>query len=187
METKISFITFLKKILIINIIGYGGAPLTISYYKEDFVNTNIITNEELNQYVALGNVLPGALSFYLCGYIGNKLFGKKGLTLGVLTCVIPIMLITLVVYNLLKVTKIDFSFLIIVVLPIIIINTIKYLLSLYKAKIDNILKYSMFLISLILLFFFSISSINLVILFLIFIYIFSKTNNSSKYIKEGIL
>ena len=52
----------------INLIGFGGAPLTVGYYEQMFVESEQITLNELNQYVALANLLPGAMSFYVASW-----------------------------------------------------------------------------------------------------------------------
>ncbi len=173
---QITIYKFWQKILIINLIGFGGAPLTVGYYQKEFVEPGYISLNELNQYVALANLLPGAMSFYVSGYIGNKLFNKKGLVIGVLTCTIPIMFLTLITYMLLQKSNIDLQILIIFVLPLIIVNTYKYALELLKQKMNYISKIVIFTITLTLLVLFKISSIQLVIIYLLFIIIFMNIN-----------
>ncbi len=170
---KISLLEYIYKILTINLIGFGGAPLTVGYYQSFFVDTKAITVEELNQYVALGNVLPGAMSFYVSGLIGYRLFNKKGLIIGVSLCVIPILLITILFYKIILLTGIDFHFLIFLVLPLIIINTFKYLKNLISLNISIVTKTVIFLIALFMLMVLKVSSTNLMVLFVAITFIYS--------------
>ncbi len=177
---KISLFNFWYKVLVINLIGFGGAPLTVGYYQKEFVEPGHITLNELNQYVALANLLPGAMSFYVSGYIGYRLFNKRGLIIGVLTCVIPIMIITLLTYFILQQTNVNLDILIMFVLPLIIVNTYKYALQLIKQQMNPIIKLAIFIITLTLLLLFKISSIQLVVIYLFFITIYLTTNKELK-------
>ncbi len=139
--------------------------MTIGHYKALFVDTKIITLSQLNQYIALSNVLPGAMSFYISGLIGHQLYGKRGIPVGVSMCVFPIMFLTIIVYNLMMLTGYSFDFLIFIILPIIIVNSFKYFKTLKELEMSNLFKYSVFIISLFLLIVVKISSLNLIILF----------------------
>lgn len=165
-------------VFIINILGFGGAQMTIGHYKALFVDTKIITLSQLNQYIALSNVLPGAMSLYISGLIGYQLYHKRGIVYGVSMCVFPIMFLTIIVYQLLLLTGINFDFLIYIILPLIIVNSFKYVHTLKELEMGSWFKYSVFIVCIFLLVIVKISSLSLIILFFLVNFILS-------YLKRG--
>lgn len=145
----------------------------ISHFEKEFVESKSITMTELSQYAAIGNILPGPMSFYVSGLIGYKLLHFKGLLAGISTCVFPIMLLSIIVFNLLNYVSFNFDLIIIAVLPIIINNIYGYIKKMIKQQLSSKIKYSLFIISLLLLIIIKITSLQLIILFLLFVIIFN--------------
>jgi chromate transporter len=79
-------------------LGYGGGPASIPLvHKEVVEKYKWMTNEEFGDLLAIANTLPGPIATKLAGYVGYRVAGIFGLLNGVLTSVLP----TVILLNLL--------------------------------------------------------------------------------------
>ncbi|WP_459129477.1 chromate transporter [Guggenheimella bovis] len=90
------FTSFFK----IGMLTFGGGYTMLPLLERECVDKNQwVTNEELLDYYAIGQVIPGIIAVNTANFIGHKAMGKKGSLVSVLGMVAPsIVIITLVYY-----------------------------------------------------------------------------------------
>jgi chromate transporter len=72
----------------VGIFGYGGGPSIIPLFKEEVV-PHLMEEGEFIDSLAMGNTLPGPIATKMSAYLGYKLAGLFGATIGVLGMVLP--------------------------------------------------------------------------------------------------
>lgn len=142
---------YILHVIKINYVVFGGASLTTPFYYKYYVDTGIIPETDINNYLTMANILPGAMSFYMTAYTGLFFFGFKGVLIGLTTLLLPIMIITLLVFEFLNYIPFDINLLIYVSLPIMIIASIDFLNKVFKSELDMKFKLSIFGVSFFLL------------------------------------
>lgn len=160
---------YLLTVAKINYQTFGGASLSTPLYYKYYVDENIIDEQQVSHFLAMANVLPGAMSIYMTGYTGLYLHGKKGMVLGVGVLFIPLIFITIMLYHLLLITNIDLSYLIYIPLPMMTISAYEFVKRTCSKSNLNIF---LFVLGMIILLF--ISSLNLIFIFLGISYIYTK-------------
>lgn len=87
-KTKLSsiFVAFLRA----GMLGYGGGPSTIPLIHREVVSRyKWMKDDEFTDILALANTLPGPIATKMAGYIGYRIRGYGGMTIGVLATVAP--------------------------------------------------------------------------------------------------
>ena len=80
------FFTFAK----VGIFGYGGGPSFIPLIQAEAVDRHHwLTEVEFVDALAMGNALPGPIATKMAAYIGYRLAGYLGATVGVIGMVLP--------------------------------------------------------------------------------------------------
>lgn len=170
---------YLWTIIKINYVVLGGASLTTPFYYKYFVDTNIIPEQEINHYLTMGNILPGAMSFYMSAYTGLYLFGYIGAILSLAVLIIPITIIAIITLEFASYLPFDLNLLIYVSLPIMIIACIEFLMKIFKSNLDPRAKYGIFLLSFILLSLSIIGSIKLILIYIFIVFIISRKGKNA--------
>ncbi len=175
--TKLEYsLTILK----INYFVLGGATLTTPFYYHYFVTPGIIPEEDINNYLTMANILPGAMSFYMSAYTGLYLYGRIGMILSLSVLIMPITLISIFIFSILNLIPFDLQLLIYISLPIMIIACADYLTKVFKSELDIKPKIVIFSSVLLLLISGLIGSIMLIISFIIIILFLSQRENNVK-------
>lgn len=146
-----SLFKYLITVLKINYLVLGGASLTTPFYFQYFVDEQIIPEREINHYLAMSNILPGAMSIYMTAYTGLYLHGKKGMYLGLSILFIPIILISILIYKFANLMPFDIKLLWYLSLPIMIIACIDYTVNVFKSELKLKYKLSIFSLTLVVL------------------------------------
>lgn len=162
---------YLFTVLKINYLVLGGASLTAPFYFQYYVEQELIPEQEINHYLTMSNILPGAMSIYMTAYTGLYLHGKKGMYLGLSILFIPITLLSILLLIFINVLPFDINTLIYVSLPIMVVASIDYIASIFKSKLAPIYKFGIFGLALGLLAFAVIGTIQIIIIY-IFIILF---------------
>lgn len=96
MQLKI-FWVFFK----VGMLGYGGGPASIPLVHKEVVDTyKWMTDEEFQDSLAIGNVLPGPIITKLAGYIGYLQSGWLGLVNAVFAAILPTIILMIVLFKL---------------------------------------------------------------------------------------
>lgn len=165
---------FLWTIIKINYVVLGGASLTTPFYYKYFVDTNIIDEENINHYLTMGNILPGAMSFYMSGYIGMHLFGLVGAILGLCALIIPITLIAILTLQFISYLPFDINILLYISLPIMIIACLDYIMKIFKSDLGLSVKIILFALTFFVITFTFIGTISFLLIYIIVIFIISR-------------
>ena len=144
---------FSKSILKVIFTSFGGGLLSITAFEREFVETGKIPLDKFNQYVTIGNILPGPVYFYMSSLMGLHFYGVKGCIIGLCLTTFPLGIITLFIYIFLDVVNFDFKIILYCVLPIIIINFLSYFKKLVHLDIKLPIKIIVFLVTMILIVF----------------------------------
>lgn len=168
---------YLFTVIKINYLVLGGASLTAPFYFQYFVEPDLIPEQEINHYLTMSNILPGAMSIYMTAYSGLYLHGKKGMYLGLAVLFIPITLISILVLEFINYLPFDINSLIYISLPIIIVASIDYIITIFKSDLGASAKYGIFAVSLLLLIFTLLGTIQLIIVYIIIIFLFTRGGN----------
>lgn len=169
-----TLINYLVTVIKINYLVLGGASLTAPFYFQYYSNKNIIPEQEINHYLTMANILPGAMSIYMTAYTGLYLHGKKGMYLGLAILFIPITLISIIIFQLINVLPFDINMLIYVSLPIMIVASLDYVINIFKSNLNPKIKYGLFFSSMIILALSLLGTIQIIIVYIIIIFIYSK-------------
>lgn len=165
---------YLFTVIKINYLVLGGASLTAPFYFQYFVETDLIPEQEINHYLTMSNILPGAMSIYMTAYSGLYLHGKKGMYLGIAVLFIPITLISILLLEFINYLPFDINTLIYVSLPIIIVASIDYLVSIFKSDLSFKFKYGLFAIAMLLLILGIFGTIKLILVYIIVIFFLTR-------------
>lgn len=165
---------YLFTVIKINYLVLGGASLTAPFYFQYFVEPELIPEQEINHYLTMSNILPGAMSIYMTAYSGLYLHGKKGMYLGLAVLFIPITIISILILEFINYLPFDINSLIYISLPIIIVASIDYAISVFKSDLPNIFKYGIFGLSLSLLVFTFLGTIQLIVIYIILIFLITR-------------
>lgn len=169
-----SLLEYLFTVIKINYLVLGGASLTTPFYFTYFVETGLIPEQEINHYLTMSNILPGAMSIYMTAYTGLYLHGKKGMYLALAVLFIPITLISILIFEFINYLPFDINTLIYVSLPIMIVASIDYVISILKSELKPQIKYGLFAIALLALYFALLGTIQIIIIYIIFIWLMSR-------------
>lgn len=125
---------FLKIMLRIGCIGFGGGNALIPVMQKELVETSkAVTAEEFNEDVVVSSITPGALPVEIAGGIGSRLYGTFGLFLGSLgmalpgVCLVLFLLSTLSIFE--KGMTLQISFLMLGVSAYIICLLLDYIVT----------------------------------------------------------
>lgn len=165
---------YLFTVIKINYLVLGGASLTTPFYFQYFVEPGLIPEQEINHYLTMSNILPGAMSIYMTAYTGLYLHGKKGMSLALCVLFIPITLISILVLEFINYLPFDINTLIYVSLPIMIVASIDYVVSIFKSELNPTIKYGLFALSLLALYFALVGTIQIIIGYIIVIWFMSR-------------
>lgn len=165
---------YLFTVIKINYLVLGGASLTTPFYFQYFVEPGLIPEQEINHYLTMSNILPGAMSIYMTAYTGLYLHGKKGMYLALCVLFIPITLISILVLEFINYLPFDINNLIYVSLPIMIVASIDYVVSIFKSELKPTIKYGLFAVSLLVLYFTLLGAIQIIIVYIVFIWFMSR-------------
>lgn len=165
---------YLFTVIKINYLVLGGASLTAPFYFQYFVETDLIPEQEINHYLTMSNILPGAMSIYMTAYSGLYLHGKKGMYLGLAVLFIPITLISILILEFINYLPFDINSLIYISLPIIIVASIDYIISIFKSNLAFKYKYGIFAFALLLLLFTFLGTIPLIVIYIVIIFFITR-------------
>lgn len=179
-----SLLNYLFTILKINYLVLGGASLTAPFYFRYYVETNIIPEQEINHYLAMSNILPGAMSIYMTAYTGLYLHGKKGMYLGLCILFIPITLLSILILEFASKMPFDLELLMYISLPIMIVACIDYVVNVFKSNIDRKFKYGVFIISLFALSFAILGTIQIILIYIAIIWFLTRGGNNATNINN---
>ncbi|WOO87966.1 chromate transporter [Mollicutes bacterium LVI A0039] len=173
-----SLLQYLFTVIKINFLVLGGASLTAPFYYQYYVNKDFIPEQEINHYLTMANILPGAMSIYMTAYTGLYLHGKKGMYFGILVLFVPIILISIILFEIVNILPFDISMLIYISLPIMIVASIDYIISVFKSELSPLTKYGIFFLSMLLL---SLSILGTIQIILVYIFIILILNRGLKH------
>lgn len=156
---------YLITVLKINYLVLGGASLTAPFYYQYYTQKGIIGEEQITNYLAMANILPGAMSIYMTAYTGLHLHGKKGMYLGLSILFIPIILVSILIFEIIRYFPFNLEYLIYISLPIIIVAAIDYLKIVFSSKTSLKLKIITFFLTLFCLLTNIITTIGIIITF----------------------
>ena len=155
------FFVFLK----LGALTFGGGLAMIPIIKREVTSRNWISDEELNDYIAVAQVAPGMIAINLAVLIGEHLRGKKGSLMSVLGVALPSLIIIMIVATLLKqfasISYVQYA--IRGILMVVVILLVSAMIDLGKKAIKH---YGLFIyaaIAFILVFFFDVSSILIIL------------------------
>ena len=149
----------------------GGGYVIVPLMQKNLIEKrNWITQEELTDFYALSQTIPGIIAANISTFVGYKLRGKTGAFLaltGIITSpIISILLIASIIDFLLKISYIQSIFWGVGIAVIILIYlTIK---EMWKHSLVDIPSYILFFIAFVLSFIFKISPVYIVILGIIY-------------------
>lgn len=164
------FFTVIK----INYLVLGGASLTAPFYFRYYVETNIIPEQEINHYLTMSNILPGAMSIYMTAYTGLYLLGKKGMYLGLLILFVPITLISILLLEFANYLPFDINILIYVSLPIMAVAATDYLISVFKSQIKPQYKFGLFGLTFGILTLALLGTIQIIIIYIVLVWLYAR-------------
>lgn len=165
-----SLSNYLFTVIKINYLVLGGASLTAPFYFQYFVETDLIPEQEINHYLTMSNILPGAMSIYMTAYSGLYLHGKKGMYLGIAVLFIPITLISILLLEFINYLPFDVNTLIYISLPIITVASIDYLISIFTSELHPKFKFGLFALAILLLALGIFGTIKLILVYIIIIF-----------------
>ncbi|MFC3418887.1 chromate transporter [Salinicoccus hispanicus] len=85
----------------VGMLGYGGGPSSIPLVHKEVVDTyKWMTDEEFQDALAIGNVLPGPIATKLAGYIGYLQKGWLGLANAVFATILPTIILMIILLKL---------------------------------------------------------------------------------------
>ncbi|TVT27278.1 chromate transporter [Salinicoccus cyprini] len=85
----------------VGMLGYGGGPASIPLVHKEVVGTyKWMTDEEFQDALAIGNVLPGPIATKLGGYIGYLQKGWLGLVNAVFATILPTIVLMIILLKL---------------------------------------------------------------------------------------
>lgn len=169
-----SLTQYLFTVIKINYLVLGGASLTTPFYFQYYVEPDLIPEQEINHYLTMSNILPGAMSIYMTAYSGLYLHGKKGMYLGLAVLFIPITIISILVLEFINYLPFDINTLIYVSLPIIAVACIDYLINISKSNLAPKFKYGIFGLALILLSLSILGTIQIILIYIIIIFFLTR-------------
>src|SRR5690625_7400845 len=87
---------------IANMLGYGGGPATLPLLKKEIVDIyGLLTNQEISEVVAFGNVLPGPIATKMSAFIGYDHAGILRSLISLFATVAPSLMILIVLLSIL--------------------------------------------------------------------------------------
>ncbi len=165
---------YLFTVIKINYLVLGGASLTTPFYFQYFVEPGIIPEQEINHYLTMSNILPGAMSIYMTAYTALYLHGKKGMYLALTVLFVPIILISILLLEFASYLPFDINVLIYVSLPVMAVAAIDYVTSVFKSNLLPIYKFGLFTLVLLLLAIGLLGSIQIIIIYIVIIWLYIK-------------
>jgi len=96
---------WLKLNLRIGALSFGGSVRHFLFHDFLVRERRWITEDEFQQALSLGQVLPGPNLINLCAYLGHRLFGTRGAVLGLIALCLPGALMGISVLSLLDLTQ----------------------------------------------------------------------------------
>lgn len=165
---------YLVTVIKINYLVLGGASLTTPFYFQYFVEPGHIPEQDINHYLTMSNILPGAMSIYMTAYSGLYLHQKKGMFLGLLILFVPITLASILLLTFINVLPFDIGMLMYVSLPIMIVASIDYIYKIFTSELSRKVKYGIFSLVLVLLALSIIGTIQIIIIYIIIIWLLSR-------------
>jgi chromate transporter len=85
----------------VGIFGFGGGPSFVPLIQEEVVEVQKwLTKEEFLDAYAFGNALPGPIATKLAGFVGYKVAGWPGATMGLLGMTVPTILAMVLLFSL---------------------------------------------------------------------------------------
>lgn len=161
----------------INYLVLGGASLTAPFYFQYYVETDLIPEQEINHYLTMANILPGAMSIYMTAYTGLYLHGKKGLYLGLSALFIPIALISILILEVSNFINFDISIIVYISLPIMLVAALDYVKSVMQSPLRIRYKFGLFGLVLLLLTFALLGTIQIILIYIFVIWLVSRRMN----------
>lgn len=165
---------YLITVIKINYVVLGGASLTAPFYFQYYVEKDLIPEQEINHYLAMSNILPGAMSIYMTAYTGLYLHGKTGMYLGLSILFIPITIVSILLLEIINYLPFDINILIYASLPIMTIASIDYIGGIFKSEMRIRYKYGIFGLTLLLLALALLGTIQIILIYIIIILFVSK-------------
>lgn len=155
------FLVFLK----IGSITFGGGLAMIPIIKKDIIGRGWISDDELNDYIAVSQVAPGMIAINIAVLVGDHLRGKKGSLMAVLGVALPSLIIIMIVASLLNefasVSYVQYALK--GILMVVVILLISAMIDLGKKAIKN---YGLLIyagVAFVLVFFFNVSTILIIL------------------------
>ncbi len=96
---------WLKINLRIGALSFGGSVRHFLFHDFLVRDRRWITEDEFQQALSLGQVLPGPNLINLCAYLGHRLFGTRGAVLGIVALCLPGALMGISVLSLLDLSQ----------------------------------------------------------------------------------
>jgi chromate transporter len=155
------FFIFLK----IGALTFGGGLAMIPIIKREIISRDWISDEELNDYIAVAQVAPGMIAINLAVLIGQHIRGRIGSLIAVLGVALPSLVIIMVVASLLK----EFSSVSYVqyaikgILVVVVILLVSASIDLGKKAIRNFGLLIYALVAFVLVYFFDVSSMLIIL------------------------
>lgn len=159
---KVSLKDIYKEFFLLGIQLLGGGYVIVPLIQQSIIDKHHwITNEELTDYYALSQSIPGIIAANISAFVGYKIRGKSGAAtalLGIISSpIISILIVALIVDYLLKISFIQSIFWGVSVAVIILVYlTIK---EMWKNSLTNFMTWIIFLGCFTASFFFKISPV----------------------------
>lgn len=144
---------------------FGGGLAMIPIIKREIIDRGWISEDELADYIAVSQVAPGMIAINIAVLVGKHLAGRKGSLVAVLGVALPSLIIITFIAALLK----QFASIPLVayalrgILIVVVILLFTAMIDLGKKAIRNIGLLIYALIGFVLIYFFSVSSILIIL------------------------
>jgi len=162
------------KMLKVTFLTFGGGPMSVALYSKEFVNDGYLEQSKLNQFVIMGNVLPGASIIFISGYIGYELRGKVAMLLSILMVSFPIAFLAIFFYYILDSYGVNFYYINLIVMPVLVIITFDYIEKIIANKMKNKYKVGVIASTIFGVFVIGLDLFSFLIIFIIIILIIDK-------------
>lgn len=87
------FITFFK----IGLFTFGGGYAMIPLMEREILKKNWLSREEILDFFALSQSIPGAISINACAFIGHKIAGRRGTFAALFGVILPSFIIIVII------------------------------------------------------------------------------------------
>jgi len=146
--------------------GFGGGQAAIPLIEKEFVDTlGLISIEELVDFIAMGNTLPGPISTKLSVLIGFKVAGVVGAFVGLLGLILPSSILAVVLIDFYMKFKNEKWMMGMIrgVRPVVVVLIAQVVLSMGKKAYPNVLSILISIIAIVLVGFLDVHPIFLIV------------------------